>query len=107
MRPNPTTGVITGAVYGSNQILCGNVFSTQWCVESSRDLTVAIREYGPRPEDGRRSSPSRTGCRPRSGPATEDVPASGPAFAGALGKPSPRPAKESGPADGLLPCPAA
>jgi hypothetical protein len=30
MRPNPTTGVITGAVYGSNQILCGNVFSTQW-----------------------------------------------------------------------------
>jgi hypothetical protein len=24
MRPNPTTGVITGAVYGSNQILCGN-----------------------------------------------------------------------------------
>jgi hypothetical protein len=30
MRPNPTTGVITGAVYGSNQILCGNVYSTQW-----------------------------------------------------------------------------
>src|SRR4029077_4554467 len=28
MRPNPTTDVITGAVYGSNQILCGNVFST-------------------------------------------------------------------------------
>jgi hypothetical protein len=23
MRPNPTTGVSTGAVYGSNQILCG------------------------------------------------------------------------------------
>ena len=31
MRPNPTTGVITGAVYGSNQILCGNVCSTPRC----------------------------------------------------------------------------
>jgi hypothetical protein len=30
MRPNLTTGVITGAVYGNNQFLCGNVFSTQW-----------------------------------------------------------------------------
>jgi hypothetical protein len=29
MRANPTTGVITGALYGSNQILCGNFFSTQ------------------------------------------------------------------------------
>jgi hypothetical protein len=36
MRPNTTTGVITGAVYGSNQILCGNVFSTQGEETSSR-----------------------------------------------------------------------
>lgn len=40
-------------------------------------------------------SPKRTGCGPRSGLATEDVPASGPAFTGALGDPSPVPAKES------------
>lgn len=25
-------GGISGAVYGQNQILCGNVFSTQWLV---------------------------------------------------------------------------
>jgi hypothetical protein len=30
MRADPVTGIITGAVYGSNQILCGNVLSTQW-----------------------------------------------------------------------------
>lgn len=32
MRPNPTTGLIVGAVYGKDQILCGNVNSTQWLV---------------------------------------------------------------------------
>lgn len=32
MRPNPTTGLISGAIYGSEQILCGNVNSTQWLV---------------------------------------------------------------------------
>jgi hypothetical protein len=32
MRPNPTTGLISGAIYGSDQILCGNVNSTQWLV---------------------------------------------------------------------------
>jgi hypothetical protein len=34
MRPNTTTGVITGAVYGSNQILSGKVFSTQWLLRN-------------------------------------------------------------------------
>lgn len=29
MRPNPTTGLISGAIYGNDQILCGNVNSTQ------------------------------------------------------------------------------
>jgi hypothetical protein len=32
VRANPTTGLITGSVYGNNQILCGNVLSTQWLV---------------------------------------------------------------------------
>jgi hypothetical protein len=29
MRPNPTTGLISGSIYGQDQILCGNVQSTQ------------------------------------------------------------------------------
>jgi len=32
MRPNPSTGLISGAVYGKNQIFCGNVTSTEWLV---------------------------------------------------------------------------
>jgi hypothetical protein len=32
MRPNPTTGVISGATYRLDQILCGNVNSTEWVV---------------------------------------------------------------------------
>src|SRR5690348_7568385 len=32
MRPNPSTGLISGAIYGQDQILCGNVQSTQWAV---------------------------------------------------------------------------
>jgi hypothetical protein len=32
MRANPTTGVISGSVFGNDQILCGNVASTQWIV---------------------------------------------------------------------------
>jgi hypothetical protein len=32
MRPNPITGLISGAIYGQDQILCGNVNSTQWLV---------------------------------------------------------------------------
>jgi|SRR5271157_3424329 len=32
MRANPVTGLISGNVYGNNQILCGNVQSTQWLV---------------------------------------------------------------------------
>jgi len=32
MRANPTTGVISGSVYGNDQIECGNVLSTQWIV---------------------------------------------------------------------------
>jgi hypothetical protein len=40
MRANLTIGVISGAVYGSNQILCGNVFSNQWLVTEYRSGTV-------------------------------------------------------------------
>ena len=40
IRPNPTTGIIIGAVYGSNQILCGNVFSTQWLVTEYKSGTT-------------------------------------------------------------------
>lgn len=32
MRANPTTGLISGSVYGKDEILCGNVNSTQWIV---------------------------------------------------------------------------
>jgi hypothetical protein len=32
IRPNPTTGLISSAVYGKDQILCGNVASTEWLV---------------------------------------------------------------------------
>lgn len=32
MRANPSTGVISGSVYGNDQILCGNIYSTQWIV---------------------------------------------------------------------------
>jgi hypothetical protein len=46
MRPNLTTGVISGTVYGSNQILCGNVFSTQWLVTEYKSGTdVRDRMY--------------------------------------------------------------
>jgi hypothetical protein len=41
MRPNPATGIITGAVYGTNQILCGNVFSTQWLCSGINDQRSA------------------------------------------------------------------
>lgn len=32
LYPNPTTGLVSGTVYGNNQIYCGNVLSTQWVV---------------------------------------------------------------------------
>jgi uncharacterized protein (DUF2062 family) len=39
MRPNPTTGVISGATYRLDQILCGNVNSTEWVVSTKRATT--------------------------------------------------------------------
>src|SRR3981081_3813099 len=44
MRANPTTGVITGAVYGTNQILCGNVFSNQWLLTGFVTICVTVPE---------------------------------------------------------------
>ena len=35
MHPSPTSGLISGSVYGNDQILCGNVKSTQWPVTPS------------------------------------------------------------------------
>jgi hypothetical protein len=32
MRADPRTGIISGSIYGNNEILCGNVESTQWLV---------------------------------------------------------------------------
>jgi hypothetical protein len=32
IHANPVTGIITGTVYGNNQLTCGNVLSTQWLV---------------------------------------------------------------------------
>ena len=32
IHANPTTGLITGNIYGNNEILCGGVQSTQWLV---------------------------------------------------------------------------
>jgi hypothetical protein len=32
IRPSPTTGLISSAVYGKDQILCGNVASTEWLI---------------------------------------------------------------------------
>jgi hypothetical protein len=30
MTANPITGVVAGAVFGNNQISCGNIQSTRW-----------------------------------------------------------------------------
>jgi hypothetical protein len=46
MRPNPTTGLIAGSVYGQDQILCGNVNSTQWLVTEYK----ASNQAGGQPE---------------------------------------------------------
>jgi len=32
LHPDPTTGLVSGSIYGNNQIYCGNVLSTQWIV---------------------------------------------------------------------------
>src|SRR5260370_545653 len=30
MRPNPASGLISGVIFGNNQIACGGIQSTQW-----------------------------------------------------------------------------
>src|SRR5208282_3786366 len=42
MRPNPTTGLISGSVYGNNQIACGTVTSTEWFVTEYKATNQAV-----------------------------------------------------------------
>lgn len=58
MRPNPSTGVITGAVYGSDQISCGGINSTQWLVtefKSSGQLSAELTRKSPTEPDFHRA----------------------------------------------------
>jgi hypothetical protein len=91
-----------------NSVACNRIQERNFSTENSSVLGSDGRDPRVRTSTRRRwsFSPSRTWCRPRSGLAIEDVPASGPAFADAPGKPSRPRAKESVPADGLPPCPA-
>jgi hypothetical protein len=33
LTANPTTGIVSGSVFGNNQISCGNIQSTEWIVQ--------------------------------------------------------------------------
>jgi hypothetical protein len=44
MRPNPTTGLIVGSVYDNDQILCGNVASTEWLVTEFKSSGQTARQ---------------------------------------------------------------
>ena len=44
IRPNPTTGLISSAVYGKDQILCGNVASTEWLVTEFKSSGQTARQ---------------------------------------------------------------
>jgi hypothetical protein len=46
LRANSTTGLISGWVYGNNQISCGNVQSSQWLVTEYKNSAQARKAGG-------------------------------------------------------------
>jgi len=39
-KPNPVTGIISAEIIPNDQILCGNIASTQWIVQAMKDATT-------------------------------------------------------------------
>jgi len=85
MRPNPGTGLITGAIYGQDQILCGNTNSTQWvvtqykasnqpggqpqyyCLVSGQTFNPALTQPAQQPNPLRKRPEQRGGAAPPGG----------------------------------------
>jgi hypothetical protein len=63
LHANPTTGLISGSVFGNNQILCGGVQSTEWLVTQYKAQEPSRVNLGTAPIPNLPSVSAKPSCR--------------------------------------------